>query len=95
MLDKHGRLRDLSGLVADFAGNTVSLAALAELAARDLESAPVVAGLERLGPPFGMGAEFLLYRVELCRPCRRDGCGQARRAFGVFQGHIVAGGARG
>ncbi|CUX81343.1 MAG: 2-keto-4-pentenoate hydratase/2-oxohepta-3-ene-1,7-dioic acid hydratase (catechol pathway) [Roseibaca calidilacus] len=58
MLDKHGRLRDLSGLVADFAGNTVSLAALAELAARDLESAPVVAGLERLGPPLAWVPNF-------------------------------------
>jgi len=58
MLDGEGRLRDLSGLVADFAGPSVSCAALADLAARDLDSAPVVAGLERLGAPLAWVPNF-------------------------------------
>ncbi|NBB97282.1 MAG: 2-hydroxyhepta-2,4-diene-1,7-dioate isomerase [Alphaproteobacteria bacterium] len=58
MLDAEGRLHDLSGLVADFAGPSVSLAALADLAARDLSAAPLVEGVTRLGPPLAWVPNF-------------------------------------
>ena len=57
-LDAEGRLRDLSGMVPDFAGKTVALTALAELAARDLTSAPLVEGLVRLGAPLAWVPNF-------------------------------------
>ena len=58
MLDAEGRLHDLSGLVSDFAGKTVSIDALADLVARDLSSAPVVEGLVRLGAPLAWVPNF-------------------------------------
>ncbi|MCL1629255.1 MULTISPECIES: fumarylacetoacetate hydrolase family protein [Roseinatronobacter] len=57
-LDAEGRLRDLSGMVPDFAGKTVALTALAELAARDLTAAPLVEGLVRLGAPLAWVPNF-------------------------------------
>jgi len=57
-LDAEGRLRDLSGVVPDFAGKTVSIPALAELAARDLTAAPLVQGLVRLGTPLAWVPNF-------------------------------------
>lgn len=51
LLDRDGRLRDLSALTEDFAGAAVSSSALAALAARGANDAPVVEGLVRLGAP--------------------------------------------
>lgn len=58
ILGEDGVLRDLSGLVADFAGETVSIPALAALAARDLTGAPLVDGSPRLGPPLAWVPNF-------------------------------------
>ena len=45
MLDEHGQIRDLSGLVSDIVGNTPN-----ELQGVDLSSLPIVEGQPRLGP---------------------------------------------
>ncbi|MCC1480727.1 fumarylacetoacetate hydrolase family protein [Roseibaca sp. Y0-43] len=58
LLAQDGTLRDLSGLVPDFAGDAVSIPALAALAARDLTTAPVVEGTPRLGPPLAWVPNF-------------------------------------
>jgi len=49
LLDKEGRVRGLSGVVADFAGPTVSTEALAELAAIDPADLPLVDDPGRIG----------------------------------------------
>lgn len=49
MLDAEGQVRDLSAHVSDFAGETVSLAALDKLRAIDVNSLPVVAEPGRIG----------------------------------------------
>ncbi|MEO0428393.1 MAG: fumarylacetoacetate hydrolase family protein [Pseudomonadota bacterium] len=49
MLDAAGQIRDLSAHVADFAGASVSLAALETLRAIDPETLPVVQGDVRIG----------------------------------------------
>ena len=49
LLDGEGRIRDLSDVVMDFAGPTVSNEALAELAAIDAETLPLVAEPGRIG----------------------------------------------
>jgi 5-carboxymethyl-2-hydroxymuconate isomerase len=51
MLDRSGRLRDLSAHVKDITGETVSPAGLAKLAAIDTASLPLVEGSPRLGSP--------------------------------------------
>ena len=51
MLDAAGALRDLSGVIPDLAGEALSPAGLAKLAALDPAALPVVPGSPRLGPP--------------------------------------------
>ncbi|SUZ33136.1 Ureidoglycolate lyase [Roseibaca ekhonensis] len=58
LLDRDGRLRDLSALTEDFAGAAVSRAALAALAERGANEAPVVEGLVRLGAPLASVPNF-------------------------------------
>lgn len=58
LLAQDGTLHDLSELVPDFAGDAVSIQALAALAARDLTAAPVVTGTPRLGPPLAWVPNF-------------------------------------
>jgi len=51
MLDAEGVIRDLSAHVADIDADALAPAKLAELAALDASSLPVVDGAPRLGPP--------------------------------------------
>jgi ureidoglycolate lyase len=51
ILDAAGAIRDLSGVVPDITGDVLSPAALAKIAAVDVNSLPKVVGNPRLGPP--------------------------------------------
>ncbi|MCZ8142903.1 MAG: fumarylacetoacetate hydrolase family protein [Acetobacteraceae bacterium] len=51
ILDAAGAIRDLSGIVPDITGDVLSPAALAKIAAVDVNSLPKVTGNPRLGPP--------------------------------------------
>ena len=51
ILDAAGAIRDLSGVVPDSTGDVLSPAALAKIAAVDVNSLPKVAGNPRLGSP--------------------------------------------
>jgi ureidoglycolate lyase len=51
ILDAAGAIRDLSGVVPDITGDVLSSAALAKIAAVDVNSLPQVAGNPRLGSP--------------------------------------------
>ena len=51
ILDAAGAIRDLSAIVPDITGDVLSPAALAKIAAVDVNSLPKVAGNPRLGPP--------------------------------------------
>jgi len=59
MLDKAGRIRDLSGVIADVDGSALAPAKLAELAKLDPESLPLVSGTPRLGPCVGSMPKFV------------------------------------
>ncbi|MFD2262228.1 fumarylacetoacetate hydrolase family protein [Lacibacterium aquatile] len=59
ILDSNGALRDLSGHVSDIAGDTLSPAGLAKLAAIDPASLPLVPGKQRLGPCVGKVSKFV------------------------------------
>jgi len=58
-IDRDGRLRDLSALIPDLAGNALTPANLAGLAALDPETLPQVPGSPRLGPCVGGVGKFL------------------------------------
>lgn len=59
VLDASGTIRDLSGVIADIAGDALSPARLADLGQRDLSSLPAVAGQPRLGPCVGGVGKFI------------------------------------
>ena len=55
LLDRHGKVRDLSGVLADITAHTLTPAGLAKLGALNTDSLPEVP-LQRLGVPWsGMG----------------------------------------
>ena len=59
LLDAQGKIRDLSGVVGDIDGATLSDASLAKLRALDPASLPVVEGNPRLGPAVGKIGKFI------------------------------------
>ncbi|MDB5633402.1 MAG: 2-hydroxyhepta-2,4-diene,7-dioate isomerase [Tardiphaga sp.] len=59
LIDKDGKLRDLSGQVKDLADDVFSPSSLAKLAALDPASLPLVNGSPRLGSPVGGKPKFL------------------------------------
>jgi 2-keto-4-pentenoate hydratase/2-oxohepta-3-ene-1,7-dioic acid hydratase in catechol pathway len=59
LLDAQGRIRDLSGVVPDIAGATLTDAGLAALRALEPEGLPLVAPGTRLGPCVGAVGKFV------------------------------------
>jgi 2-keto-4-pentenoate hydratase/2-oxohepta-3-ene-1,7-dioic acid hydratase in catechol pathway len=59
ILDTTGAIRDLSGVVADFAGTALGRESLDRIRALDLAALPLVQGTPRLGPPIGVVPKFL------------------------------------
>jgi len=59
LIDRNGRIRDLSGQVADISGSTLGRAGLKELAAIDPETLPLVQGSPRYGVPVGGVGKFV------------------------------------
>ena len=59
LLDASGRIRDLSAVVKDINGDTLSPAGLAKLAALDPASLPLVDGNPRFGAPVGNISKFV------------------------------------
>jgi hypothetical protein len=93
LLDAGGVVRDLSGRVADFAGDGVSIDALETIRTIEPESLPPVAEPGRIGPCLGMVPNFLLYRAQLWQTRRRIGHARAQGADHLFQGGLGIGGA--
>jgi 2-keto-4-pentenoate hydratase/2-oxohepta-3-ene-1,7-dioic acid hydratase in catechol pathway len=59
LLDADGRIRDLSGVIADLDGQALSPAGLAKLADIDLATLPVVTDQQRIGQPVANVGKFL------------------------------------
>jgi 2-keto-4-pentenoate hydratase/2-oxohepta-3-ene-1,7-dioic acid hydratase in catechol pathway len=59
ILDGEGRLRDLSAVVADLAGDVLGRESLARLKALDISTLALVKGSPRIGPPVGLVPKFL------------------------------------
>ncbi len=59
ILDQSGRIRDLSQIVPDLAGEALGRESLNRLKALDLSTLPLVEGEPRLGPPVGVVPKFL------------------------------------
>src|SRR6202142_4763524 len=59
MIDAEGRIRDLSGIVADIAGEALSPKSLAKLARVKPDTLPLVRGTPRIGPCVGHVGNFI------------------------------------
>jgi 2-keto-4-pentenoate hydratase/2-oxohepta-3-ene-1,7-dioic acid hydratase in catechol pathway len=59
LLDRDGKMRDLSGVVPDIGGETLTDAGLQKLAALDASSLPLVEGSPRLGPCVARPLNFI------------------------------------
>lgn len=59
LLDKEGRIRDLSGIVADINGETISPKSLTRLGKIKPESLPLVRGTPRIGPCVANSQKFI------------------------------------
>jgi 2,4-diketo-3-deoxy-L-fuconate hydrolase len=59
LLDAEGNLRDLSGVIADIDGSTISPEGLGKLAGLDVTRLPIVAGNPRLGMPIAGVSKFI------------------------------------
>jgi ureidoglycolate lyase len=59
LLDADGKIRDLSKVVDDIAGATLTDAGLAKLRATDIATLPVVDGTPRIGPCVGRVGKFV------------------------------------
>jgi 2,4-didehydro-3-deoxy-L-rhamnonate hydrolase len=59
LLDATGNIRDLSGIVADVAGDTLTPVGLDRLASLDISTLPIVSGSVRLGPCVGHIGKFI------------------------------------
>jgi 2,4-diketo-3-deoxy-L-fuconate hydrolase len=59
IVDVSGTVRDLSGVVNDIDGGTITPTGLANLRALDLESLPVASDIERLGPCVARPGKFI------------------------------------
>lgn len=59
LLDAQGQMRDLSGIIDDVTGKTISAHSVAKLAALDVESLPVVDSSQRLGPCVNHVGKFI------------------------------------
>jgi 2,4-didehydro-3-deoxy-L-rhamnonate hydrolase len=59
LIDAHGSLRDLSGIVSDLTPATLTLQLLQRLRTLEVGSLPQIAGPVRLGPPIGSIGKFI------------------------------------
>jgi 2-keto-4-pentenoate hydratase/2-oxohepta-3-ene-1,7-dioic acid hydratase in catechol pathway len=59
LLDREGRIRDLSAIIPDITGATLGAASLARLKALDPATLPLVPGQPRLGAPIGQVGNFV------------------------------------
>jgi hypothetical protein len=72
LLDASGTLRDLSTVVPDISGSSLSPAGLDKLKSLDPQALKAVSGNPRLGPCVTRRRQIHLHRAQLLGSCRRD-----------------------
>ncbi|MBN7776080.1 fumarylacetoacetate hydrolase family protein [Nitratireductor aquimarinus] len=73
LVDAEGQIRDLSHHVPDIAGDVLSPAGLAAIAALDVASLPAVEGSPRIGPCVGRVGKFLCIGLNFADHARETG----------------------
>ncbi len=92
MLDPEGKIRDLSGVVPDIAGDVLLDAGLAKLRALDWKALPLVAGHPRVGPPVARPLNFICIGLNYADHAAETGSPIPKepivflKSLGAFQG---------
>ncbi len=92
MLDPEGKIRDLSGVVPDIAGDVLLDASLAKLRALDWKALPLVAGHPRVGPPVARPLNFICIGLNYADHAAETGSPIPKepivflKSLGAFQG---------
>ena len=80
IVDSKGGIRDLSKVVPDIAGDTLSPKGLAKIRKASIEKLPLVRGNPRLGALCRRHRQPDRHRAQLFRPCCRGRHGDPERA---------------
>ncbi len=86
LLDRQGRLRDLSGVVEHVTSEHLSAKGLAKLAKIKPESLPLVRGKPRLGVPYAGISKFIAIGLNYADHAAESGRAGAERADPVLEG---------
>ena len=92
ILDPEGKIRDLSGVVPDIAGDVLLDASLAKLRALDWKALPLVAGHPRVGPPVARPLNFICIGLNYADHAAETGSPIPKepivflKSLGAFQG---------
>jgi 2-keto-4-pentenoate hydratase/2-oxohepta-3-ene-1,7-dioic acid hydratase in catechol pathway len=92
ILDPEGKIRDLSGVVPDIAGDVLLDAGLANLRALDWKALPLVAGHPRVGPPVARPLNFICIGLNYADHAAETGSPIPKepivflKSLGAFQG---------
>ena len=92
ILDPEGKIRDLSGVVPDIAGDVLLDAGLAKLRALDWKALPLVAGHPRVGPPVARPLNFICIGLNYADHAAETGSPIPKepivflKSLGAFQG---------
>lgn len=73
IVDSEGKIRDLSSVVDDIAGEALSDASLDKIRACDLTSLPVIDSSERIGPCVGRVGKFICIGLNYVDHCEETG----------------------
>ncbi|MCP8900044.1 fumarylacetoacetate hydrolase family protein [Gilvimarinus xylanilyticus] len=73
LLDSQQQIRDLSSVVDDINGDSLSAESLAKIAAFDIESLPVVSNAQRFGPCVGSVGKFICIGLNYVDHCEETG----------------------
>ena len=89
IIDKNGKIRDLSKIVKDIDGEALSPAGLAKIKKANIDKLPLVKGNPAARPLRGAAVELHRHRPELCRPRRRSRHEAAAGADHLQQGAVL------
>lgn len=88
-LDDNGNIRDLSGVIGDFAGSTVSLESLNRLKSLEMASLPVVEGTPRLGACLAWVPNFICVGLNYAKHAAETGADIPKEPI-IFSKHASA-----
>ncbi len=86
LIDKEGKLRDLSGVIADITNDQLSSAALKKLAKIKTSTLPLVKGKPRFGVPIAKMGKFLAIGLNYSDHAAEAGMPNPQRTHHVLQG---------